>query len=211
MVLYRGDQATTEIAAGHLLALEDHALSPGDLVAYYARAADSHGEDALTSTSDIFFMEIRPFDRSFRRAQGSSGAGGMQGGSQERSLSHQQRELVIATFKLARDAQDYEQARFVETADTLATAQARIRSRVQAIIRRIGTRKVMQKNPGIQRMREELPQAVTAMTQAQQRLLEPADRKPDLLARQIGDRRDRAALQHDQAIQWRPNQCRNAF
>ena len=172
VVLYRGEQATTEVAAAHTLPLEDFGLSPGDLVAYYARAADSHGEDALKSTTDIFFMEIRPFDRSFRRAQGGGGAGAMQGGNQESSLAHQQRQLVIATFKLARDAQDYEEDQFTETADTLETAQGRIRSRVEAIIRRIGNRAVMEKNPGVKRMREELPQAVTAMKQAQQRLLE---------------------------------------
>jgi len=177
VVLYQGDEAKTEIAAEHLLPLEDYALSPGDLVSYYARAADSRDEDALTSTTDIFFMEIRPFDRNFRRAQGGGGAGGMQGGNQERSLSHQQRELVIATFKLARDAQTYDEDRFTETADTLETAQARIVSRVEAIIRRIGSRAVMEKNPGIQRMREELPKAVIAMKKAQQRLLEESPAK----------------------------------
>jgi hypothetical protein len=188
VVLYHGDEAATEIAAEHMLQLEDHALSPGDLVAYYARAADSHGDDARKSTTDIFFMEIRPFNRNFRRGQGGGGAGGMQGGNQERSLSHQQRELVIATFKLARDAHDYEEDRFAETADTLETAQARIRSRVEAIIRRIGGRTAMQKNAGIQRMREELPEAVAAMKNAQQRLLEksPADALPPA----------RKALQH---------------
>jgi hypothetical protein len=188
VVLYHGDEAATEIAAEHMLQLEDHALSPGDLVAYYARAADSHGDDARKSTTDIFFMQIRPFNRNFRRGQGGGGAGGMQGGNQERSLSHQQRELVIATFKLARDAHDYEEDRFTETADTLETAQARIRSRVEAIIRRIGGRTAMQKNAGIQRMREELPEAVAAMKNAQQRLLEksPADALPPA----------RKALQH---------------
>ena len=188
VMLYQGDQAKTNVAAGHLLELEDYALSPGDLVAYYARAADSRGEDALTSTTDIFFMEVRPFERSFRRSQGGGGAGGMQGGNQESSLSHQQRQLVIATFKLARDRHGYQEERFTQTVDTLETAQARIRSRVEAIIRRIGGRHVMEKNPGIQRMREELPEAVTAMTEAEEQLMEgsPAQALPPA----------RKALQH---------------
>ncbi len=189
VVLYQGDEARTDVAAEHTLTLEDYELEPGDLIAYYARAADSKAEDALEATTDIFFMEVRPFDRNFRRSEGGgAGGGGMQGGSQERSLSHQQRQLVIATFKLARDRDAYEQERFDVTVQTLATAQARIRDRVQAIIRRIGTRDVMQKNTGVQRMREELPLAVAAMEDAEQRLEDqaPAEALPPA----------RKALQH---------------
>jgi hypothetical protein len=188
VVLYSGDEARGDVTADHTLELEDYALSPGDLIAYYARAADSTAEDALTSTTDIFFMEVRPFDRNFRRGQGGGGRGGMQGGNQERSLSAQQRQLVIATFKVARDQDSYDEESFTETTETLETAQARIRDRVEAIIRRIGTRNVMQRNAGIQQMREELPKAVTAMKEAEQRLLEesPAEALPPA----------RKALQH---------------
>ena len=170
VVLYRGDGAKTDVTAGHTLQLEDYALSPGDLIAYYARAADSTAEDALTSTTDIFFMQIRPFERSFRRSRGGGGTGAMQGGNQERSLSAQQRQLVIATFKLARDRDSYDDGRFATTVQTLETAQRRIRDRVEAIIRRIGSRNVMGQSAGIQRMREELPQAITAMKETQARL-----------------------------------------
>jgi hypothetical protein len=171
VALYRGDEASSDVTAGHTLTLEEFGLSPGDLIAFYARAADSTSEDALTSTTDIFFMEVRPFDRNFRRGQGGAG-GGMQGGQQERSLSAQQRELVIATFKVARDRGRYDDAQVSEVTQTLENAQTRIRDRVEAIIRRIGTRDVMERNAGIQRMREELPQAVDAMREAEQRLLE---------------------------------------
>ncbi len=173
VVLYEGDEAQTDVAAGHTLALEDYGLSPGDLIAYYARAADSAAEDARQSTTDIFFMEVRPFDRAFRRAQGGGGAGG----NYERSLSTQQRQLVIATFKLARDRDSYDEDRFTEIVETLETAQARIRDRVEAIIRRIGTRHVMQRNKGIQQMHKELPEAVTAMREAERALLEESPAK----------------------------------
>jgi hypothetical protein len=169
VVLYQSDGAKTDVTAGHTLQLEDFALSPGDLITYYARAADSTAEDALTSTTDIFFMQIRPFERSFRRS-GGGGGGAMQGGNQERSLSAQQRQLVIATFKLARDRDSYDDARFTNTVQTLETAQRRIRDRVEAIIRRIASRNVMEQSSGIRRMREELPQAVSAMKETQQRL-----------------------------------------
>jgi hypothetical protein len=203
VVLYKGEQAETDVAAEHMLRLEDYALSPGDLIAYYARAADSSAENALESTTDIFFMEVRPFERNFRRSQGGGGAGGMQGGNQERSLSHQQRQLVIATFKLARDRNSYDEARFSETVEALETAQTRIRDRVEAIIRRIGGRNVMQKSAGIQRMREELPQAVTAMKDAERRLLEesPTEALPPA----------RKALQHLQRAEAAFHDAQIAF
>jgi hypothetical protein len=188
VVLYWGDEANSDVTAGHTLELEEYELSPGDLIAYYARAADSTAEDALTSTTDIFFMEVRPFDRNFRRSQGGGGGAGMQGGQRERSLSAQQRELVIATFKVARDRDGYDEDSFTKTTDTLETAQARIRDRVEAIVRRIGNRNVMQRNAGIQKMREELPLAIAAMQEAEQRLMEksPAEALPPA----------RKALQH---------------
>ncbi len=203
VVLYHGNEASTDVTAAHMLALEEHGLEPGDLIAYYARAADSTAGDALTSTTDIFFMEVRPFDRAFRRGQGGAGAGGAQGGNQERSLSAQQRQLVIATFKLARDRQSYDEDRFSETTEALETAQSRIRDRVEAIIRRIGTRNVMQRNAGIQRMRDELPKAVTAMKEAEQRLLEelPAEALPPA----------RKALQHLQRAESAFRDARIAF
>ncbi len=170
VVLYESGDAQTDVTADHTLALEDYGLAPGDLIAYYARAADATSDDALTSTTDIFFMQVRPFDRNFRRGQGGGNQGGQQGGQEDRNLSAQQRQLVIATFKLARDRGAYEEARFAETSETLEVAQARIRDRVEAIIRRIGTRNVMQQNPGIQRMREELPEAVAAMQAAEKKL-----------------------------------------
>jgi hypothetical protein len=201
VIMYQGDHAATEVAAAHTLQLEDYALSPGDLIAFYARAADANSPDALVSTTDIFFMEVRPFDRNFTRGQGGGGAGGMQGGGQERSLSHQQRQLVIATFKLARDRAGYEDERFAETAETLATAQARIRDRVEAIIRRIANRNVMQTNPGIKQMREELPKAVIAMKDAGQRLGEQAPAEALPLARKALQHLQRAeAAFHDAQI-----------
>ena len=203
VVLYRGEEAQSNVTAGHTIALENEELEPGDLIAFYARAADSNDADALTSTTDMFFMEVRPFERTFRRGQGGGGGGGQQGGNEERSLSAQQRQLVIATFKLARDEASFEPDRFSETVEALETAQARIRDRVEAIIRRIGTRDVMNQNAGVQRMREELPLAVEAMKSSEARLYEesPAEALPHA----------RKALQHLQRAESAFREARVAF
>jgi hypothetical protein len=161
-----------EARRDHVLYLEDLALSPGDFIAYHARAWDTGSEQGQQSTTDIFFMEVRPFERSFRQGQGGGGGGGFMGGQQERSLSAQQREFVIATFKLVRDRDRYEEKRFEETVETLARAQTRIRARVEAIIRRLGTRSIMQMQEGFQLMARELPEAVRAMRAAEAALNE---------------------------------------
>ncbi len=175
VLLHGGAQRPTDVTASHTLFLEELGLRPGDLIAYYARARDSATTDGQRVTTDMFLMEVRPFERLFRQAQGGAGAGAM-GGSFQRPLSAQQRQFVIATFKLARDRESYTEERFVETAELLARAEARIRQRVQAIIRRLGNRAVIQLQEGFQRMAEELPKAVESMREAEAAL---SERDPD--------------------------------
>lgn len=186
VVLDGGTEVRNEVAADHTLYLENFGLIPGDLIAYYARASDAVSDDAQQATTDIFFMEIRPFERDFRSA--AAGGGGLGGGNQERSLSAQQRQFVIASFKLLRDKSTYSEERFADTASTLGRAQARIRDRVEAIVRRLGARNIMQGHEGFQRMRRELPEAIKAMRAAEAAMInrEPATALPPA----------REALQH---------------
>lgn len=171
-VLLHGDsQRPQELTAGHTLFLEELGLRPGDLIAYYARARDSAGAGGQQVTTDLYFMEVRPFEQAFRQAQGG-GAGRMGGGGAERSLSAQQRQLVIATFNVVRDRDSYSEDRFGETAELLLRSQERIRDRVEAIIRRLLNRSVIQLQEGYQRMAEELPKAVEAMRTAETALSE---------------------------------------
>jgi hypothetical protein len=51
-----------------------YGLQPGDFISYYAKARDNSATPQ-ESTSDIYFMEVRPFDREFRQAQQQSGSG----------------------------------------------------------------------------------------------------------------------------------------
>src|SRR6185369_3200235 len=47
-----------ELRAAHTLFLEELGLKPGDLVSYHAVAKDGAGG---TGSSDIYFLEVRPF------------------------------------------------------------------------------------------------------------------------------------------------------
>jgi hypothetical protein len=80
--------------------LEDLGVEPGDFVTYYARARDvSRGKRATEARSDIFFLEVKPFEEEFVAAQSQA----MGGGSGDRSLddlAEAQKEIIVATWKL---------------------------------------------------------------------------------------------------------------
>ncbi|HJN92025.1 MAG TPA: DUF4175 family protein, partial [Dehalococcoidia bacterium] len=64
-----------EVTVGHTMYLEELELESGDLVSYYAQAKDNNRETGTrTVTSDIYFVQIRPFRIDFR--QGEQGGGG---------------------------------------------------------------------------------------------------------------------------------------
>jgi hypothetical protein len=157
-----------EVAGQLELFLEERGLAPGDLIAYYVRARDASGDPERQVSSDIFFMDVRPFEVSYRRASGAgAGGGGRAGAQQEDTLSAQQRSLVVAMFKLLRDRASMDDEVFTERVETLATAQSRIRTRVDAIVRRLGARSIVELNPGYRRMAKELPEASKSMLEVE--------------------------------------------
>ncbi len=68
----------TEVArlGAHLLAAEDLRVKPGDVITYYARARDvSRGKRSTETRSDMYFLEVRPFNEEFVEAQSQAGSG----------------------------------------------------------------------------------------------------------------------------------------
>lgn len=115
----RGGQ---EFRAAHTLFLEEMGLRPGDLVAYHAEARDGAGNKA---SSDIYFVEIRPFGRDYKQAeQGGGGGGG--GGQNASALPARQREIVAGTFNWLRDSATTSERERSENLTTLAIAQAKL-------------------------------------------------------------------------------------
>ena len=185
--------ATTEpapnqqVESQHIVYLEDLGLLPGDLISYYVHARDLAPDDAArTATSDIFFYQVRPFRNNYRRAeqQGGGGGGGAQGGQQQGQLSEQQRQFVVATFNMIRDRNSYSDDAYRDNLALLATAQARIRDRVEAIVRRLNSRVFIQKIESYKVILEELPLATEAMRQVEQKL-EQAEIEPALTDAQV--------------------------
>ncbi|MDJ0779847.1 MAG: hypothetical protein QNJ85_18400 [Gammaproteobacteria bacterium] len=163
------------VEAEHVVYLEDLGLEPGDLISYYVSADELAPADATrTATSDMFFYQVRPFSNNFRRAEGGdgggAGGGGQQGGESQGQLAEQQKQFVVATFKMIRDRDSFSDETWRENLDLLVTAQARIRDRVEAIIRRIESRAVIRTDPRYRAILEELPQATGAMREVEREL-----------------------------------------
>jgi len=168
-------QRNPQVEAEHVVFLEDLGLQAGDLVSYYVKAEDrAPAAQAKIATSDIFFYQVRPFSTNYHNAEqsGGGGGGGGQGGERQGHLSDQQKQFVIATFKMIRDRDQYSEESWRENLDLLATAEARIRDRVEAILRRIGSRPLVLIDPRYQVVLTELPQAVEAMTRVEMQLAE---------------------------------------
>lgn len=128
--------ARDEIQAGHTLFLEEHELVPGDLVSYYAVARDGAGAEAAT---DMFFIAVRPFDRTYAQADAMPGGGGA-GDGLDGTLTLRQRQVVVATFNILRDRQGMPAAAVTETVATIGLAQGRLREQVATLTRRLRNR-----------------------------------------------------------------------
>lgn len=93
------------VTGARTLYLEDLSVQPGDFVTYYARARDvGRGKRATEARSDIFFLEVKPFEEEFVAAQSQAMAGGASGNRALDDLAAAQKEIIIATWKLDRRA-----------------------------------------------------------------------------------------------------------
>jgi hypothetical protein len=113
--------------------MEALGVQPGDFVTYYARARDlNRGRRSTEARSDIFFLEVKPFEEEFVAAQSQAmGRGaGMQGSGLE-GLAEAQKEIIVATWKLdarARRARDLASQRDIKA---VSKAQADLRERAE--------------------------------------------------------------------------------
>src|SRR5262249_18917245 len=65
--LFDGKKRLAEVTAGHTFYLEELNVQPGDFVSYYAKAADNDAvQGAKPTTSDLYFLQIRPLRKEFR-------------------------------------------------------------------------------------------------------------------------------------------------
>jgi hypothetical protein len=173
--------------ASHTLYLEDLGVKPGDFVSYYARARDvGRGSRNREARSEMFFVEVAPFDQEFSRAQSQAmaGAGGGAGAGLE-ALIAAQKDIINATWNLERRARA---GRSEQDVRAVGTAQGELRGRAEALAGRL--RFAARMGGGRRRPPTEPPQddpigrAIEAMKRAETSLeaLKTADAMPHEMA-----------------------------
>jgi hypothetical protein len=190
VVLHQGGRAAGRVSAGHTFFLEEYQLEPGDFISYYARARDNRdvvgtARPRQATSTDIYFLEIRPFGVAYRQAE----QGGAPGGAgSEGTLSSQQRQVVAATFKLQRDRNEIDRAQFDQDVATVALLQGRLRNQVENLSRRMQNRGALSPGSDLVSTSESLQQAVVEMLAAEKQLEQ----------RRVGDALppEQRALQH---------------
>ncbi len=147
------------------------ALVPGDLISYYAVATDREN----STRTDIFFIDVQPFDRRYSQSQQAGGGGGQQGGQQQDEISQRQREIIVSTWNLIREEQENRRndpAYVSDNAALLARVQATLRDQVETLARRTEARQLTASAEEIASFVENLEKAGEAMIPASERLSE---------------------------------------
>ena len=110
-----------------MLPAEELGVKPGDVITYYARARDvGRGKRSTEATSDIYFLEVKPFNEEFTAAESQAGAGASD--PQIESLIQAQKEIIASTWNVERRAQA---ARSAEDVKAIAAAQAELKTRAE--------------------------------------------------------------------------------
>jgi hypothetical protein len=170
MSLHDGTRAIRDISAGYTFMLEGLQLQPGDVVSYYARATDN---DAVSgpqqASTDIYFLQVRPFENDYRQQQGGNMGGG--GGQNDANqLSQRQREIIAATFKTSRDSAQTEAKPFSENLATIRLSQQRLREQTTQLATRLVERGIASSDSNWNRIAQILPRAAAAMDTAEKKL-----------------------------------------
>ncbi len=172
MSLHDGTKAIKDISAGYTFMLEGMKLEPGDVVSYYAHATDNNAvTGAQGASTDIYFLQVRPYENDYRQQQGGGGGGG--GGGQQNDanqLSQTEREIIAATFKTARDSSQTDKKSLDENLATLRLSQQRLREQTSQLASRLVERGIAQGDSNWNKIAQILPKAAAEMDTAEKDL-----------------------------------------
>ncbi len=138
-------------------------LVPGDLVSYYAVAKDRKA----TVQTDLFMVQVQPFERRFLQAQGgNSDGGGM--GDEQGAISERQREILLATWNLQRNDERNARSKqqLEDSAKMLAELQATLAQQARTLAQRTRARASLEEDERIRTFVESLERAAGVMDPA---------------------------------------------
>jgi hypothetical protein len=140
-------------------------LAAGDLVSYYA-VARGH---TLSSQSDLYFIDVQPFDRRYSQSQTAGGGGAGGGADEQQEISRRQREILVSTWNLLRQRQQAAgppSASIHDNAALLASLQGKLAAQAQTLAERTQARQLVSADPRIARFIDSMRQAAKAMQPA---------------------------------------------
>jgi hypothetical protein len=136
-----------------LLSAEELHVQPGDVITYYARARDvGRGKRSTEATSDIFFLEVKPFNEEFVAAQSQAGGGAAE--AQIESLVEAQKQIIASTWNIERRSQA---GRSADDVKAVGEAQAELKARAEQMAS--GGRRGRGRAPAPQRIMFDQPDA----------------------------------------------------
>jgi len=168
VTLYRAHGAPARSVTGsHTFFLEELNLEPGDVISYYVTARDNNTATGPgVATSDIYFLEVRPFDRRFRQAQ--QAPTGQGAGDRESAFAERQKEIIAATWRVLREKDRVSAEEFRANVNTLELAQSKLREDVQTVVERMRRRlgEGLEEMEDFKKLFESLSAAVQEMERA---------------------------------------------
>ena len=156
------------VTGSHTVYAEELGVAPGDFITYYARARDvGYAGRSIEARSDIFFLEIRPFDNEFEAARSQAGNG--RDAEEVGNLAAVQKEIIIATWRLDQAPHP------VAVADDIRSvgeAQRELRAAAARAARRVlgRGREVSAGDTGLAPEHAAMASAIAAMTEARRAL-----------------------------------------
>src|SRR5262249_39435005 len=168
-------ESARTLSGAYTFFLEEFHLKPGDFISYYAKARDANSE----TTSDIYFIEVKPFEMEYRQSQQQGGGGGGQGGDQDQNaLSRRQKDLIAATHKLIRESEKYTPQERNDGYEAVAVGQEKLRTDTLEFLDRLGRRlgEEVEGQKEMAEMAEHLKQAAEEMKGAPPPLRKEAGR-----------------------------------
>jgi len=138
-------------------------LEPGDLVSYYAVARDRK----QTVQTDLFMVQVQPFERTFKQGQGGGGGGGGMADEQG-AISERQREILLATWNLQRSDERNARSRdqLEDSARMLAEFQTTLAMQARTLAQRTRARMDVATDERVKTFVESLERAAGLMDPA---------------------------------------------
>lgn len=131
-----------EFAANHLFYFEDLSVQPGDFLTYYVQANDLTTEKTQTPvTTEIQFIEIRPFEQEFFRPLSQEGMGS--GGGAVGRLSQVQKNIIVATWKVINRKDKLTEAELFDNINVLSESQKNLLEVTQSTLLQMEQRAVL--------------------------------------------------------------------